>query len=225
MKDTFSQHKSVSTIDINRKGSIVRERCRQLCEMVVRLNGDGTIYYQDLIGLVQDHIGADKETLRSYMGYNGHIRKGRNENVVVGFSRKGYLTEMGFMHKLQRGMWTVNQTVLLSHSLLSNTKYESVVEVVHQNLSLSASVDTTVCLVHGETEENSTIDDTTKIHNNNNSERKINLFDNKHIEAYQSIPPVSFETPELIDPHLLELAKAVQLDSEPDKARVKWKVS
>jgi len=95
--------KRKTSINISRTGSIVKERCRQLSEIALDLSPDRKISEEDLAFLVQRYIGADKETIRAYLGYYGKIRHGRSgEGYVVGLSRKGYLEGFGFMHRSGR---------------------------------------------------------------------------------------------------------------------------
>lgn len=127
---TTKPKKPRTTINISRKGSVVKERCRQLTEIALNLFPDRVISEEDLVYLIQEYIGTDKETVRSYLGYRGHIRAGRcGDNRVVGLVRKGYLEVLGFMHKIVGRRWVIHaQTILSSQdmneakSLVSNEK-------------------------------------------------------------------------------------------------------
>src|SRR4030065_384508 len=82
---TTCRKKPKTTINISRKGSIVKEKCRQLTETIERLCPNRVINDEDLVFLIQESIGADKETIRAYKGYSGHIRAGRcGDNKIVG---------------------------------------------------------------------------------------------------------------------------------------------
>lgn len=112
---TTHRKKPKTTIDICRKGSIVKERCRQLTEEANRLFSSGIIYDDDLVTMIEEFIGADKETIRAYKGYSGHIRAGRcGDNRIVGLSRKGYLEKFGFLRRIPGRKWQVCQLKLLS---------------------------------------------------------------------------------------------------------------
>ena len=59
---------------------------------------DRILSEEDLTDLILMYIGGDKETVRAYKGYNGHIRAGCcGDNKIVGLSRKGYLELLGFI--------------------------------------------------------------------------------------------------------------------------------
>ncbi len=92
---------------------------------------------ENLLCLIQDWIGADKETVRAYKGYSGHIRAGRcGDNRIVGVSRKGYLEVMGFMRKIPGHRWAVCQVALLPTQVRSS---ERVSESVGSNENFSIS--------------------------------------------------------------------------------------
>ena len=85
--------------------------------------------------MIEDKIGVDKETIRSYKGYSGHIRPGRcGDNQIVGLSRKGYLERFGFLRRTARYHWTLCQEVLLSQSR------EGVGVVSNEKIFISAGV-------------------------------------------------------------------------------------
>lgn len=135
------RHKRKTSINISRKGSIVKEKCRQLTEIASGLVADGIISDPDLTDLIEDHCGADKETVRAYKGYRGSIRqrKGSNEGYIFGQSRKGYLEKFGFMYRVNRSLWKISQTVLLSSSSLQTNGYERLTENESIKRSLSFS--------------------------------------------------------------------------------------
>ena len=163
-----------TTINISRKGSVVKEKARQLCEIVNNLYENGRVSDQDLTYLIATYVGSDKETVRAYKGYSGFIRIGRNENKLVGKSRKGYLQDLGFMRKLNRDVWCVNQMLLIGFSGVTNN--ERLEKANHQKISLSA-----ISVVKDGCRK---IVDTTSNNNNNNTERERFFSENKHIEAY-----------------------------------------
>jgi len=108
---TEPKHKPRTTINISRKGSIVKERCKQLIQIIADLFPDRVLTDNDLLCLIQDYIGADRETIRAYKGYSGHIRAGRcGDNHLVGLSRKGYLEAFGFLRKVSGRRWMICQT-------------------------------------------------------------------------------------------------------------------
>ena len=114
---SFTTHKKTrkTTIDISRKGSIVKERCRQLTDMIINLWPSRVLSDEDLVCLIEDYIGTDKETVRNYKGYGGNVRVGRcGDNKIVGYSRKGYLERFGFLRKIPGRRWAVCQSVLSS---------------------------------------------------------------------------------------------------------------
>lgn len=68
--------------------------------------------------MIEEYIGADKETIRAYKGYHGHIRQGRcGDNRIVGLSRKGYLEKFGFLKKIPDFKWQVCQLKLNSEDI------------------------------------------------------------------------------------------------------------
>jgi hypothetical protein len=143
----FTTHakKHKTSINISRKGSIVKERCRQLVEIIVSLYPDGFLPDDDLQDLVKMYIGADKETVRAYCGYYGNIRTGRcGDSKIVGLSRKGYLEIFGFLRKAgsRYGIryWGLVQTFLSESPISSQANLkESVSNNVHEKISISLS--------------------------------------------------------------------------------------
>ena len=122
---TTQRKKPKTSVDICRKGSIVKERCKQLSEVALGLFPNRIISDVDLKDLVMMYIGCDKETVRSYTGYYGHIRQGKcGDNQVVGLSRKGYLELLGFMHKIGHGRWLIHAQVTLQETVSSPPTYK-----------------------------------------------------------------------------------------------------
>jgi len=112
---TEPKHPRKTTVNISRKGSIVKERCRQLSEIALELCPDRRISHEDLAYLVKRYVGADRETLRAYLGYHGLIRRRKNagEGYVSGLPKKGYLEIFGFMKPVSHGEWIINAQVTL----------------------------------------------------------------------------------------------------------------
>jgi hypothetical protein len=115
---TDRKSRAKTTIDICRKGSIVKEKCRQLTGIASRLFPDGLVRNADLEAMVEDYCGANKETVRAYLGYAGRVRRSRKtgEGYVIGEKRRGYIESFGFMHRLNRETWRINQQLLPSGS-------------------------------------------------------------------------------------------------------------
>jgi hypothetical protein len=115
---TTKRKKSRTTINISSKGSICKEKCRQLTEQINHYFSSGIVHDDDLTTMIEDYIGADKETIRAYKGYSGHIRQGRcGDNRIVGLSRKGYLEKFGFLRKISGRRWQVCQLKLPSQDM------------------------------------------------------------------------------------------------------------
>jgi len=98
---TESKHKPKTTIKLNRKGNIVKEKCRQLTQIALNLFPGRIISHEDLAFLVKSYIGGNRDTIRDYIGYLGRRIGSSYGNVKwIGKSRKGYLETFGFMtHK------------------------------------------------------------------------------------------------------------------------------
>jgi hypothetical protein len=127
-----------TSINILRKGSIVKERCRQLAETALSRFPDRRISDEDLNDLIEDFIGADKETVRAYKGYYGRIKYGRSgEGHVIGLSRKGYLERFGFMHRSGRTYVIHAQVKLPTGPIPYQDNEES--SVFKENISISFS--------------------------------------------------------------------------------------
>ncbi len=83
--------------------------------MLLTLYPDRIIPDSDLVALIEDHLGTNKETVRAYRGYSGHIRAGRcGDNKIVGLSRKGYFERLGFMHPISQRRWVIHAQATLS---------------------------------------------------------------------------------------------------------------
>jgi len=223
---TESKHKPKTTIKINRKGNIVKEKCRQLTEIVLNLFPDRIISHKDLAFLVMDKIGGDRGTIRAYMGYNGYVKHSNSGNlsIVIGKKRKGYLETFGFMTR--KGMkWIIHaQSQLLPpHTPLSLNNECVSKNYSKENFSLSQSPTLQInterlsdCRGQGDSECET--DSSSKINNNNNTERERN-FTPKIIGKIESITDKNLE-------FLERLAKATPVEDE-DLARkkcpkIKW---
>jgi len=96
----FTTERRKTTININRKHSIVKERCRQLTEIALNLFPNRKISHEDLTFLVISYIGGNRGTVRAYMGYLGRKIGSSWGNVkFTGKRRRGYLEIFGFMHR------------------------------------------------------------------------------------------------------------------------------
>jgi hypothetical protein len=166
LERSFTTEKKKTTININRKGSVVKEKCKQLINIVMRLFPQGIVSTEDLEMLVEDYCGADKTTVRAYVGYYGSIRRSKRsgEGYVCGIPRKGYLEKFSFMHPVNRYKWKVNQTCL---SAFHNSEGLSQVVPI-EKISFSSCVGGGVGLP-------SSIEVVTD-NNNNNTERERNFL-------------------------------------------------
>jgi len=170
---TERNHGKKTTIDISRKQSIVREKCRQLSEIALNLFPDRRVPDQDLGDLIQRYIGADRETIRAYKGYYGSVRRSKRtgEGYVVGNTRKGYLEIFDFMHRINRNEWVIHAQMKLPNADLEHHNNEGVEFESKEKISLSQrGSDNT--LESGVTER--VIEDR-KYNNNNNTERERNF--------------------------------------------------
>ncbi|MEM3823966.1 MAG: hypothetical protein QXH87_03450 [Candidatus Bathyarchaeia archaeon] len=107
---TERKPKPRTNINIARKGSIVKEKCQQLCEMLLELYPEKTISEDDLVFWIMRYIGADRNTIRAYIGFNGSIARNKRtgEGFIKGMQRKGYLETLGFMHRINRNTWLIH---------------------------------------------------------------------------------------------------------------------
>jgi len=135
---TGRKPKLKSTININRKGNIVKERCRQLTEIALNLFPKRIISHEDLAFLVKGHIGGNRDTVRDYMGYDGRVISNSFANTKrLGIRRKGYLEIFGFMHRQGRN-WIIHaQTTLHGvHSPPSASPFPNIDECLVRNHSI-----------------------------------------------------------------------------------------
>jgi hypothetical protein len=130
-----------TSIDISRKGSVVKERCRQLSDIALMLREERKISNEDLSYLVCRYIGADKETMRAYLGYYGRIKRSKRtgEGYSVGLPRKGYLEVFGFMHRARNNEWVIHEQVTLP-SAVSAFHTSECSDVFKEKISISSSV-------------------------------------------------------------------------------------
>lgn len=135
------RNRAKTTINICRKGSIVKEKCKQLTETASRLFPDGIIKQIDLEGMVEDYCGADKETVRAYLGYAGRIRRSRKtgEGYIMGEKRRGYLEKFGFIHRINRETWRINQQLLPLFSLFQDSEGLAKENHIKKSISLDHS--------------------------------------------------------------------------------------
>jgi len=213
---TERKHRKTS-IDISRKGSIVKERCRQLTNIALNLFPDRHLSDQDLTDLIQRYIGGDKETIRAYKGYYGIVKRSKHsgEGYVLGQSRKGYLEIFGFMHRISRLEWFIHTQMKLPSSDSDVHTNEGLSQKQSkEKISISQrGLEGSVCsgLEHGDKvlTEN-------KI-NNNNTERERNFAP----KIFPKISPQRRELNNELSPEAEALSNAIPLDSEPDLARLK----
>jgi len=208
----FTTHKKPrpkTTINIARKGSIVKERCKQLSEVALNLFPDRVISDLDLKDLVMLYVGADKETIRSYTGYNGHIRAGKyGENQVVGLARKGYLELLGFMHKIGHGKWLIHSQMTIQEAVNdSHTYRECVGSGFNSEEKISLSPSSAACVEGQASEEVKRVAIYKQI--NNNTREKERLF----------TPKISEDDSNL---EFLRLLKGAKPLPSPDKGHISW---
>lgn len=136
---TEKKHKTI--INLNRKGSIVKEKCKQLTQIALSLYPGRVISHKDLTFLVSKHIGGDRGTVRAYIGYLGRVIGSSYGNTKwVGRPRKGYLELFGFMtHKAMK--WIIHaQTTLPPAPPLSHNNEGLIENYSKENFSLSHSL-------------------------------------------------------------------------------------
>jgi len=105
--------KSKTTISICRRGSIVKERCNQLMEIIWQMGSYKQILDSDLTDLIKMYIGGNRDTIRDYKGYNGKVVHGRNGSRVVGVQREGYLEIFGYARRFQHGkIWQLHHELV-----------------------------------------------------------------------------------------------------------------
>lgn len=70
---TGKKHRT--TINLNRKHSTVLEKIHQLFEIMWNLGYHKTIPHRDLVYLISKHCGADRGTIRAYIGHTTYAGK------------------------------------------------------------------------------------------------------------------------------------------------------
>ena len=176
---------------------------------------------EDLADLIRRYIGADKETLRAYMGYYGIIQrcKRSGEGYVKGLSRKGYLEILDFMHRTSRMTWVIHAQSTLEKSALGYQCNEGLENGSIEEISISRRGIDEAFSQRERAQENrfekvvSPIEATEKDNNNNNIPRDREIFSKESLDFCET------EKPELC-PEAELLLKAVPLVSEPNKAKV-----
>jgi len=179
--------KTKTTIKINRKGSIVKERCKQLTEIALNLFPNRIISNEDLAFLITSYIGGNRGTVRAYMGYHGFVKHSRIGQLsrIIGKSHRGYLEIFGFMH--HKGLkWIIHaQQKLVSPQLPPSLIDECVDEKKSkEKISLSQNVVANPLADREGDVVRDTI--TNKIINNNNTERERNFTFDLYTKSYTS---------------------------------------
>jgi len=226
---TESKHKSI--INISRKGSITKERCRQLTQIALNLFPDRVIHERDLIDLVKMYVGGNRDTVRDYTGYNGRIISNSYANTkILGVKRKGYLEIFGFMHP--HGLrWIIHkQTTLHPPTPPFPNAGESVdKKYSKENISLSplssisrSNVErgnggkpgplTSGCPPKSKGKE--------IIYNNNNTVRERNLFQ-RSLEKKEKHDKI-LTCPKDTNLAYLEVLAKAKAGEEPDRGSVDW---
>lgn len=226
----MQQHRRRTTIDIALKGSIVKEKCRQLTEIALELFPDRKINYEDLTFLVSRYIGGDKETIRAYAGYHGSVkRRSSGEGYIIGNTRKGYLEIFDFMHKVGHNEWVIHAQMKLPNADLEFHTNEGLSEKASiEKISISPVLEASLM---ADVEGNgkplaSTVEcgngcpniEAKEIENNNNNnnttERERNFAPKIMLQNISHMPTLT--------PEELAILNAKPLDSEPDTAKVSW---
>jgi len=201
-----------TTINIARKGSIVKEKCRQLTEDALNLFPDRHIPDEDLTYLVQLECGADKETVRAYKGYLGTVKRTRSgEGYVSGQSRKGYLELFGYMHRISRVEWVIHAQMRLENADSGNqcnerlevSKEEISISPILQGKECEKTVLEVVSPTSREAEEILLLDN----NNNNNIPRKREILLHRSLDKQE------------LTPEVLRILEATPVDSEPDRSK------
>lgn len=124
---TFTTHRKPrlrSTLNIIKNGSMVYRKCQQLVDELLKVFPDGVIEDEDLTYFIERFAGTDRETVRAYKGYSGHVRAGRcGDNTIVGLSRKGYLEKFFFMSRKGR-RWVIPIQAKLSSQAKESSQVE-----------------------------------------------------------------------------------------------------
>ena len=171
---TERKPKLKSSINISRKGSIVKERCRQLTDIALELFPDRRISDEDLDYLISRYVGGDRETRRAYKGYHGRVTRSKSsgEGYVQGQTRKGYLEIFDFMHKIGHNVWVIHAQMKLSEPQIPyhNNETSEKEKASKEKISLSqrGNSDTVSDLGHGDVVVQKQI-------NNNNTVRERNF--------------------------------------------------
>jgi hypothetical protein len=113
---------------------IVYEKCRQLSEMALELFPNRRVSNEDLEYFIMRYVGANRETLRAYVGYRGRVARSKRsgEGYIIGTPRKGYLETFGFMHRINHSTWLIHVQVKLptaDSGLLTNEELGSKEEI------------------------------------------------------------------------------------------------
>ena len=223
---TVRKDKRKTTIDISRKGSIIKEKCKQLTDIALELFPNRHISDEDLAYLIRRYVGGDKETLRAYMGYYGIVQRSRRsgEGYVKGTSRKGYLEIFGFMHRITRMEWVIHVQMKLPNADLGFHTNEGF-EGSKEKISLSQSIHNEGGEGGGKTENPSVREKLTPYgfsvlndnmetaeNNNNNTTEKERNFSPK---IFQRLENGQLNSEDSV------VQSAKPLDFEPDLARRK----
>ena len=201
---TTERKKPKTTINISRKGSIVKEKCAQLAEIASMLFPNRRLTNQDLTDLIIMYVGGDKETVRAYKGYKGRIRRSKRtgEGYIVGQTRRGYLELFGFMHRIKHDIWVIHAQT----QLFSNTSECSLEENSKEKISISFSKGEGAQETRFEKVVSPNNRELTKINNNNTTEKERNFS------------PKIFGH---MEPRELAVFDALSCE-ETDKAKVSW---
>jgi len=206
------------------KGSVVMERCRQLADMALELFPNRRISNEDLEYFIMRYVGADKETLRAYMGYRGRVARSKRsgEGYIIGTPRKGYLETFGFMHRNNHFTWLIHAQVKLptaDSGLLTNEGLGSKEEISLSPILQGKECEKTVLEVVSPTNK-----DTIESNNNNNNYRERDKSAPKIMPS--NIPSMHGKTPNGMQEAWKEetgkILNAKSMASEPDRAKVAW---
>jgi hypothetical protein len=209
---TEQRHKRKSSIDISRKGSIVKEKCTQLTEIALELFPDRKIPEEELAYLVKCYCGADKETVRAYMGYYGTMKRSKisGEGYVLGASRKGYLEILGLMHRISRTKWLIHAQMRLPEAPSGLNTNEGL-EVSKEKISLSHNVEV---FPQGERARENRIEEVVSL----NEEDDYNNNNNNTTERERNFAPKISQRLDLT-PEEEAILNAIPVDSQPDRSK------
>lgn len=107
-KDKRFSTASKTTININRKHSIVKEKCNQLMKMMWDLGYRNKIPHGDLRYLICEYIGGDRGTVRAYLGFRGRVQHNIFGSKVIGIMREGYLQIFGYAERKNAKAWILS---------------------------------------------------------------------------------------------------------------------